>query len=138
MTDHAINDHTFAMLLQQGKLQGSKCTACDAVFVPPRSLCPNCHQADMRWVLMAGTGRLLAFTCISIGPPWMVAQGYDRDHPYCSAAVELDEGPRVVARIEGVDAEHPESIQLGMRLVAQLGERGESDDASASLVFTPA
>ena len=28
----------------------------------------------MQWVLMKGTGRLVAFTCISIGPPWMVAK----------------------------------------------------------------
>jgi hypothetical protein len=137
MTDPAISDRTFALYLREGKLQGSKCTACDAVFVPPRSWCPHCHQADMQWVPMSGTGRLVAFTCISIGPPWMVAQGYDRDHPYCSAVVELDEGPRVVARIEGVDAAHPESIQIGIRLVVQLGERGQSDDASVCLVFTP-
>lgn len=138
MTDHTISDRAFARLLQQGELKGSKCTACDALFVPPRRLCPHCHLTDMRWAPIEGTGRLLAFTCISIGPPSMVAQGFNRDRPYCSAVVELDEGPRVVARIEGVDAQHPEGIQIGMRLVAQLGEHGPSEDAPAPLIFAPA
>ena len=39
----------------------------------------------------------------------MVEEGYDRNNPYCSGAVELVEGPRVVARIEGVDTLHPET-----------------------------
>jgi len=61
----------------------------------------------------------------------MVAQGYDRDHPYCSAVVELDEGPRVVARLDGVDAGRPQTIQIGMRLVARL------DGEAAYLSFAP-
>lgn len=133
MTNHAINDQAFYTHLQQGQLKGTMCTACESVFVPPRSLCPECHRADMQWVLMKGTGRLVAFTCISIGPPWMVAQGYDRDHPYCSAVVELDEGPRVVARLDGVDAARPQTIQIGMRLVARLA----ADRDETCLNFTP-
>ncbi len=67
----------------------------------------------------------------------MAAIGYDRDHPYCSAVIELDEGPRVVARVEGVDTNHPENISVGMRLVLQLDDSVRSDDAPACLIFAP-
>jgi len=137
MTDHAISDSAFAAFLKQGQLKGSRCTACDVVFVPPRGMCPQCHKADMQWTPMAGTGRLLAFTCIAIGPPWMAALGYDREHPYCSAVIELDEGPRVVARIEGVDTNRPENIRIGTRLVLRQDASDGGDDAPACLIFTP-
>ena len=86
---------------------------------------------------MAGTGRLIAFTCIAIGPPWMAARGFDREHPYCSAVIELDEGPRVVARIEGVDTNRPEDIRIGTRLVLHQDANEGDDDAPACPIFTP-
>jgi uncharacterized OB-fold protein len=137
MTDRAISDGSFAEFLRQGKLMGAKCAACEAVFVPPRTLCPQCHRAEMQWVAMSGGGRLVAYTCISIGPPWMAAQGFGRDNPYCSAVVELDEGPRVVARIEGVDAKQPESIRIGMRLAAQFATCDPNSYATPPLIFKP-
>ena len=63
---------------------------------------------------MKGKGRLATFSCITIAPPSMVAQGYNRDNPYCSGVVELEEGGRVYARIEGVDATAPEASWVGM------------------------
>lgn len=137
MTDDAISDSAFAAFLKQGQLQGSRCTACDAVFVPPRGMCPQCHMADMQWTPMTGTGRLIAFTCIAIGPPWMAARGYDREHPYCSAVIELDEGPRLAARIEGVDTNRPEDIRIGTRLVLLPNNGAQNNDAPACPIFTP-
>ena len=64
----------------------------------------------------------------------MVAQGFNRDHPYCVAVVELDEGPHVVARIDVVDAKHPEDICIGMPLAIQLNEQ---EQEHTYLVFKP-
>ena len=75
-----------------------------------------------------GTGKLAGFTCIHIGPPAMAAEGYDRKNPYCTAAVELDEGPRVVARVEGIDALQPQTITIGTQLQVSFLHRGEGDD----------
>ncbi|MBM83725.1 MAG: hypothetical protein CMJ78_24475 [Planctomycetaceae bacterium] len=136
MSEQAISDSAFAAFLDQGQLQGSRCTSCEAVFVPPRGWCPKCHQSDMQWTRTSGTGRLFAFSCIAIGPPWMAAYGYDRDHPYCSAVVELDEGPRVVGRLEGVDTNDPENIKIGMWLVLQQDD-SKSDDSRICPVFSP-
>jgi len=45
----------------------------------------------MQWVEMKGKGKLAAFTCIAVGPPAMIKEGYDRMHPYISGVVELEE-----------------------------------------------
>ena len=137
MNEPQINDHHFVNFLQAGQLKGSQCTACNEVFVPARGLCPHCQQADLQWIPMAGTGRLLAFTCITIGPPWMIAQGYDRETPYCSAVIELDEGPRVVARLDGVDAQHPETISVGMRVETKFRSPTDDEEAPTQLIFVP-
>ena len=86
---------------------------------------------------MKGAGRLVAVTSISIGPPAMQEEGFNRNNPYCTGVVELDEGPRVVARIEGVDARNPESIEIGMSVAAVYLHRGEGDDRTTQLAFRP-
>jgi uncharacterized OB-fold protein len=68
----------------------------------------------MEWVQMKGTGRLVATTCISVPPPALAEEGYGRTNPCCTGVVELDESIRVVARIEGVNTQDPESISTGM------------------------
>jgi uncharacterized OB-fold protein len=70
----------------------------------------------MEWHEMKGKGKLATFTSIYIGPPWMIAQGYDRTHPYASAVVDLEEGTRIDARLIGVDADKPDTIKIGMPL----------------------
>ena len=131
-----FSDHEFEQFLGQEKLMGSRCGSCGSLFVPSRAVCVHCHGTGMEWTQMSGKGRLVAFTCIAIGPPSMVQEGYDRNNPYCSGVVELEEGPRVVARIEGVDARNPQSIRIGTSLSAAYLHR--DDDQGTALVFTPA
>ncbi len=147
MPERIVTDQSFEQYLTEGRLMGVKCAACEAIWLPPRALCPDCHKGDMEWLALGGTGKLVAFTSIFIGPPWMVDQGFDRQHPYCTGVVELDEGPRVVARIDGVDASHPERIEIGQPLVVSFDhvdtDTVNSDEPRAtpgarpSLVFIP-
>jgi len=116
---------------------GGKCAGCGALFVPPRAICRNCYGTEMEWVEAKGTGKLAGFTCIHIGPPAMAAEGYDRKNPYCTAAVELDEGPRVVARVEGIDALQPQAITIGTQLQVSFLHLGEGDDRKTILAFRP-
>ena len=117
---------------------GSRCQKCGALFVPPRSICIKCHGTEMEWVEMKGKGKLAAFTCIAIGPPFMIKEGYDRKHPYVSGVVELEEGVRVVARIEGVDGSKPETITIGTPLQVGFLHRGEGENSTTFLAFSPA
>ena len=137
MTEKPINDYGFEQFLSEGKLMGAKCNGCETLYVPPRSLCPGCRHSEMEWTETAGEGRLVAFTSISIGTPAMIKEGYDRNNPYCSGVVELVEGARVVARIEGVDSLHPETIEVGMPLKVRFLHQGVGDDRTTVLAFSP-
>ena len=137
MAERPINDYGFEQFLSEGKLMGSRCSACETLYVPPRSLCPQCRHSEMEWTETAGEGRLVAFTSISIGTPTMIKEGYDRNNPYCSGAVELVEGARVVARIEGVDSLCPETIKVGMPLKVTFLRQGAGENRKTVLGFTP-
>lgn len=137
MADRPISDYQFERFLEEERLMGAQCVGCGALFVPPRAICIKCHSSEMEWVETRGEGQLVAFTCISIGPPAMIAEGYDRNNPYCSGAVELVEGPRVVARIEGVDTLHPERIQIGAPVKAAFLHQGADENRKTILGFIP-
>ncbi len=137
MEQRPFNDISYEQFLNEEKLMGSRCKKCGTLFVPPRSICIKCYGTEMEWVEMKGKGKLAAFTCISVGPPFMIAEGYDRKRPYCSGVVALDEGTRVVARIEGVDASKPETIKIGAPLQAEFLHRGEGDNLTTFLAFKP-
>ena len=137
MSDRPFNDLSYEDFLNEEKLMGAKCVTCGAVYAPPRPLCTKCYSDKMEWIAMKGTGKLVAFTCITVGPPFMVDQGYDRKNPYCSGVVELEEGVRVVARIEGVKADEPHTIKIGMPLTATFLHRGQGEAIKTALAFRP-
>jgi len=137
MEERPFSDISYEQFLNEEKLMGSRCKKCHALFVPPRPVCIKCHGSEMEWAEVKGKGKLSAFTCIAVGPPFMVAEGYDRSRPYCSGVVELEDGVRVDARIEGVDTSRPESIQVGMSLTAEFLHRGEGENLRTYLAFKP-
>jgi len=135
MDDRPFSDISFDKYLNEDKLMGCRCKQCNALSVPPRPICINCHSTEMIWEQMSGKGQLSAFTCIAIGPSFMRAEGYDRHNPYCSGVVALEEGARVDARIEGVDTKKPENINVGLPLSVKFLHRGEH---KTYLAFEPA
>jgi uncharacterized OB-fold protein len=137
MVDRPFSDISYKKYLSEEKLMGSRCKQCDVLFIPPRSICVECHSKDMAWEESKGVGKLAAFTCITIGPSFMRAEGYDRKNPYCSGVVELEEGTRVDARIEGVDSKNPENIKIGMPLKVQFLHRPEDEPDRTYLAFQP-
>ncbi len=98
MEQKPFSDISYDQYLKEERLMGSKCKKCNALFVPPRPICIKCHGEEIEWVQMKGKGKLAAFRCITIGPSFMIAEGYNRKNPYCSGVVELEEGVRVDAR----------------------------------------
>ena len=137
MEARPFSDISYEQFLDEDKLMGSKCNQCGAVFTPPRPICIQCHSSDMEWLEMQGRGKLAGFTCITIGPAFMIEEGYDRNNPYCVGVVELDEGTRVDARIEDVDASKPETIKVGMPLTVKFLHRGEGENLRTFLAFQP-
>ena len=137
MEERAFSDISYEQFLNEEKLMGSRCKKCGALYTPPRPICIKCYSTDMEWVEMEEKGRLAAFTCIAVGPPFMIEEGYDRKHPYVSGVVELEEGARVVARIEGVDGNKPETIKIGTPLQVEFLHRGEGENLRTFLAFRP-
>ena len=137
METRLINDVSYEAYLREEKLMGTKCRSCGARFLPPMPICTECHKSEMDWYEAGGKGKLVSFTCIAIAPPSMKEEGFDRNNPYCLGVVELEEGVRVVARIQGVDARHPETIRIGTPLHMTILHRGEGEHARAVLAFEP-
>ncbi len=130
-----FNAASFYEYLKEGRLMGVRCSSCGRLSVQPRPMCPACHSGSVDWHEFSGKGQLSTFTCISIVPASMVVKGYGRDNPYCTGVVTLEEGPRISARISGVDAGNPQNIQTGMDLVLDLEDL---EPETPTLVFKPA
>lgn len=125
----------FNQYLAEHKLMGTHCPACDAVYLPPRAICPQCHSDALDWVELSGLGKLAAFTSVYVGPSAMIAEGYDRKNPYLAGIVELPEGVRISARITGLDARAPDVRWIGTPLAVEFLDRGEGGDRTSVLAF---
>lgn len=126
---------SFQQYLNEKKLMGSHCAACNKDFLPPHAICPNCHSDQLTWIELSGKGKLAAFTSIFIAPTAMIEAGYGRDKPYLAGVVELEEGVKISAQILGLDATKPEEVKIGTPLQAEYIERGEGDKKKAFLAF---
>jgi hypothetical protein len=137
MEGRPFSDIAYRQFLNEEKLMGSRCKRCGALFTPPRPICIKCYGNEMEWVEMKGEGKLAAFTCTAVGPPFMIEEGYDRKHPYCSGVVKLEEGVRIDARIEGFDTSKPETIKIGTPVTVVFLHRGEGEGKRTFLAFKP-
>lgn len=73
-----------------------------AVFFP-RLVCPYTGSTQLEWRISRGQGRVYATTVV-----------YPREgEPYNVALIELEEGFRMMSRVEGLD---PRQVQIGMRV----------------------
>ena len=126
---------SFEQYLSEKKLMGSHCHTCNKDFLPPRAICPSCHNDQLTWVEFSGKGKLAAFTSIFIAPTAMIDAGYGRDKPYLAGVVELDAGVKVSAQILDLDATKPEEVKIGTSLLAEFVERGEGEKRKTFLAF---
>ena len=83
------------------------CANCNEFFFYPREFCPKCFGWDIEWRACSGKGTLYTFA-IQFRPQ---APGFMP--PYVTAIVQLDEGPRMMTTLVGVDAA-PENIRCDM------------------------
>jgi len=137
MTENPFTSASFNQFLGAHKLMATRCANCAQTFLPPRAICPHCYGDQMEWVETSGKGKLAAFTLIYVGPTFMSAEGFDRNNPYATGIVELDEGVKISARLIGVDAKNPASIQIGAPMRVAFVDRGEGAARQTFLAFAP-
>lgn len=103
----------FMRFLGDGRILLQRSKATGRVFYYPRVAEPGTGSTDLEWVEVSGRGRVYSTTVIRRHPPEP-----DRN----IALIDLDEGPRLLSRIEDMA---PDRVRIGMRVRARIaGEDG--------------
>jgi uncharacterized OB-fold protein len=106
--------------LTAGELRFQRCTDCTEAVFYPRVLCPHCGSESLAWQASSGRGTVYATTVVH-------KRGSD---PYNVALVDLDEGFRMMSRVEGLAAE---DVTIGARVTMTVVTEGDAPLA----VFRP-
>lgn len=135
MEEKEFTAASFYRLLDREKLMGSKCKKCGALLLPPRPLCGQCLGNEMEWFQFSGRGKLVSYSMVRVGTTYYEAKGYSRDNPYCWGVVQLDEGPRISALLQGVDPSHPDLIRIGQAVEVVFPDRGKEEGERNPVTF---
>lgn len=113
--------------LRQGKflIQRSQSTGTSTFY--PRVMIPGSGETDLEWVEASGRGVVYATTVIH--------RREDKGGDYNLVLVDLEEGPRMLSRVEGVE---PADVKIGMPVAARVERlREDAEDAQPLVVFYP-
>jgi uncharacterized protein len=106
--------------LKEGRLGFQRCRGCRSAIFYPRVLCPVCGSTSLAWETSGGRGTVYTTTAV-----------YHRARdPHNVALVDLEEGFRMMSRIERVPAGE---VEIGMRVAFGVREEGGEPVA----VFVP-
>lgn len=95
--------------LERGEILIQRCTACEVLRHPPRPMCPECQSTKWDFVATAGVGTIHSYVVIH----YPEVPGYE--YPLVVAVVDLEEGTRLVANVEGIDWQE---VEIGMPVQA--------------------
>lgn len=121
MTDTGGPEAIWRDALAQGRFLLQRAVSSGTVFFPPRISEPGSGDTDLEWIEASGMGTVYSMTVVSQKPPAA---------PYNVVLVDLDEGARLMSRVDGAA---PESLRIGMRVRAKIVQ----DDDTPLIVFTP-
>jgi uncharacterized OB-fold protein len=116
----------FRAFLAEGRFMIQRSAATGAFVFYPRIAAPGTGETDLGWVEASGLGTVYATTVTRLRPN---ADGTPAD--YNIAIVELDEGPRMMSRVEGIP---PGEVAIGMRVKARIA----TVEGAPNIVFDPA
>ena len=105
---------TYHEHLAKGEFRIQRCAACSGHVFYPRALCPHCGSSNMNWVAPSGSGTIYSTTVMRRKP--------DAGGDYNVCLVQLNEGPRLMSRVEGVA---PKEVRIGMPVKARIAGGGE-------------
>lgn len=105
-------DQQYLAYLSQGSLRMQREPGTSNYVFYPRAVAPE-TGSRLEWAELTGLGRVYATTTVRSKPP-------AADYNVC--VVELDEGPRMMSRVESVPAL---AVRIGMRVRARIVTGGE-------------
>jgi uncharacterized protein len=116
----------FYAFLARGELQLQRCASCSAWQHPPRYRCAHCGSHDVGWEVASGRGRVFTWTVThrAVDPAFTP--------PYAVLIVELEEGPRLVGNLRGLE---PSELVLDLPVVVEIEH---ASDTVGLLWFRPA
>ena len=85
------------------------CKNCSGYIFPPRALCPHCGSPDLEASEASGRGTVYSTTVVRRKPK----HGGD----YNVVLVDLEEGPRMMSRVDGIA---PDKVHIGMQVSARV------------------
>jgi uncharacterized OB-fold protein len=98
--------------LEAGLLGFQRCAGCGAAVFYPRVVCPICGGPDLAWQTSSGRGVVYATTAV-----------HRREgDPYNVVLVDLEEGFRMMSRVENVPAEE---VMVGTRVRLRVDHEGD-------------
>jgi uncharacterized OB-fold protein len=95
--------------LNEGRFLIQRCGACGRHVFFPRSICPRCWSDRLDWVVPKGTGTVYSTTTVRRKP--------EAGGDYDVSLIDLDEGVRMMSRVEGVP---PSEVKIGTRVRAKV------------------
>ncbi|MCW2993101.1 MAG: hypothetical protein JWQ18_596 [Conexibacter sp.] len=112
---------------ERGVLAIQHCETCGEDQLYPRRRCVTCGAADLTYRPVSGLGSLYSFSTVLANAP----SDFIDEMPYTLAIVELDEGPRLLTRI---DSDDPAALRCDMPVQCVFRER----DGATLPYFVPA
>lgn len=95
--------------LNSGRFRIQRCNDCGKHIFFPREICPHCHGVSLSWGDAKGTGTVYSTTTVRRKP--------EAGGDYNVALIDLDEGVRMMSRVDGIP---PEEVRIGMQVRAKV------------------
>lgn len=115
-------EQQYQEFLAQGRFMLLRAKASGRFIFYPRVAEPLTGDTDLEWVAASGQGRVYSVTVVRKREP---------EQDYNVALIDLQEGPRMMSRVEGIA---PADVRIGMAVQAKVVQQ----DDQALVVFEPA
>ncbi len=117
----------FRAFLRAGRFMIQRSRSTGRHVFPPCLAAPGTGETDLEWVEASGLGTVYASTVDRRDPAGTAGAGPPRN----ICLVALDEGPRLMGRVEGIA---PAMVAIGMRVRARIA----AQEGEPILLFDPA
>lgn len=109
--------------LRAGRFRIQRCGDCGRHVFYPRAACPHCGAFGPGWVDACGRGTVYSTSVVRRKPE----DGGD----YNVALIDLEEGPRMMSRVDGIA---PTAVRIGMAVTVQIVQ----ENGNPVVVWVPA
>ncbi len=104
------------------RLEATKCEKCEKLYFPPKVVCPQCGNKELKKVEISGKGKLISFSRID-----KPADEHTYVAPYYVGIIELEEGIRLSGSLVDLGDKEPEEgmkVEIAFRKYYPVGDEG--------------